>query len=286
MEKIINGAEIARQIIENIKEKTQRLDTKPGLAVIITGENPASEIYVKNKIKKAAEIGFNSVLVRLPENTSKETLLSEIDKLNKDNKINGILLQLPLPSHLNAKDFLDKILPIKDVDGFNTYNAGKLFKNETPYALPCTAKGILTLLEKAGIKIGGKLALVIGRSNIAGKPIAALLLNEDATVIQAHSKTKNLEFLARQADIIVCATGRSGYLKEDMVKSGAVIIDVGISRGKDGKITGDVDFKGVLDKASLITPVPGGVGPMTIASLMENTYNLYLMQKNMSGGGE
>ena len=279
MAEIINGKEIAENILNNIKKEVESYDVKPTLAVIIVGNDPASKVYVKNKIKKSEFLGFNSILKELPENTTKEELLDVIKNLNEDKNVNGILLQLPLPKGLNEKDFLDEISPIKDVDGFTTYNSGKLFKGEKPYAVACTPKGIIKLLETKNINLEGKLAVVIGRSNIVGKPIAALLLQKNATVIQAHSKTKNLPEILKLADVIISATGKEEFIKGDMVKEGAVIIDVGITRNKNGKLTGDVDFESVYNKVSYITPVPGGVGPMTIASLMENTLELYKLQK-------
>lgn len=281
MAEIINGKEIAENILNNIKKEVESYDVKPTLAVIIVGCNPASKVYVKNKIKKSEFLGFNSILKELPENTTKEELLDVIKNLNEDKNVNGILLQLPLPKGLNEKDFLDEISPIKDVDGFTTYNSGKLFKGEKPYAVACTPKGIIKLLETKNINLEGKLAVVIGRSNIVGKPIAALLLQKNATVIQAHSKTKNLPEILKLADAIISATGKEEFIKGDMVKEGAVIIDVGITRNKNGKLTGDVDFESVNKKVSYITPVPGGVGPMTIASLMENTLELYKLQKGL-----
>lgn len=281
MAEIINGKEIAENILNNIKKEVESYDVKPTLAVIIVGCNPASKVYVKNKIKKSEFLGFNSILKELPENTTKEELLDVIKNLNNDKNVNGILLQLPLPKGLDEKDFLDEISPIKDVDGFTTYNSGKLFKGEKPYAVACTPKGIIKLLETKNINLEGKLAVVIGRSNIVGKPIAALLLQKNATVIQAHSKTKNLPEILKLADVIISATGKEEFIKGDMVKEGAVIIDVGITRNKNGKLTGDVDFESVNKKVSYITPVPGGVGPMTIASLMENTLELYKLQKGL-----
>lgn len=281
MAEIINGKEIAENILNNIKKEVESYDVKPTLAVIIVGCNPASKVYVKNKIKKSEFLGFNSILKELPENTTKEELLDVIKNLNEDKNVNGILLQLPLPKGLDEKDFLDEISPIKDVDGFTTYNSGKLFKGEKPYAVACTPKGIIKLLETKNINLEGKLAVVIGRSNIVGKPIAALLLQKNATVIQAHSKTKNLPEILKLADVIISATGKEEFIKGDMVKEGAVIIDVGITRNKNGKLTGDVDFESVNKKVSYITPVPGGVGPMTIASLMENTLELYKLQKGL-----
>lgn len=281
MAEIINGKEIAENILNNIKKEVESYDVKPTLAVIIVGNDPASKVYVKNKIKKSEFLGFNSILKELPENTTKEELLDVIKNLNEDKNVNGILLQLPLPKGLNEKDFLDEISPIKDVDGFTTYNSGKLFKGEKPYAVACTPKGIIKLLETKNINLEGKLAVVIGRSNIVGKPIAALLLQKNATVIQAHSKTKNLPEILKLADVIISATGKEEFIKGDMVKEGAVIIDVGITRNKNGKLTGDVDFESVNKKVSYITPVPGGVGPMTIATLMENTLELYKLQKGL-----
>lgn len=281
MAEIINGKEIAENILNNIKKEVESYGVKPTLAVIIVGCNPASKVYVKNKIKKSEFLGFNSILKELPENTTKEELLDVIKNLNEDKNVNGILLQLPLPKGLDEKDFLDEISPIKDVDGFTTYNSGKLFKGEKPYAVACTPKGIIKLLETKNINLEGKLAVVIGRSNIVGKPIAALLLQKNATVIQAHSKTKNLPEILKLADVIISATGKEEFIKGDMVKEGAIIIDVGITRNKNGKLTGDVDFESVNKKVSYITPVPGGVGPMTIASLMENTLELYKLQKGL-----
>lgn len=281
MAEIINGKEIAENILNNIKKEVENFDVKPTLAVIIVGNDPASKVYVKNKIKKSEFLGFNSILKELPEDIQKEELLDVIKNLNNDKNVNGILLQLPLPKGLDEKDFLDEISPIKDVDGFTTYNSGKLFKGEKPYSIACTPKGIIKLLETKNINLEGKLAVVIGRSNIVGKPIAALLLQKNATVIQAHSKTKNLPEILKLADVIISATGKEEFIKGDTVKEGAVIIDVGITRNKNGKLTGDVDFESVNKKVSYITPVPGGVGPMTIASLMENTLELYKLQKGL-----
>lgn len=281
MAEIINGKEIAENILNNIKKEVENFDVKPTLAVIIVGNDPASKVYVKNKIKKSEFLGFNSILKELPEDIQKEELLDVIKNLNNDKNVNGILLQLPLPKGLDEKDFLDEISPIKDVDGFTTYNSGKLFKGEKPYSIACTPKGIIKLLETKNINLEGKVAVVVGRSNIVGKPVANLLLQKNATVIQAHSKTKNLPEILKLADIIISATGKEEFIKGDMVKKGAIIIDVGITRNKNGKLTGDVDFESVYNKVSYITPVPGGVGPMTIATLMENTLELYKLQKGI-----
>lgn len=281
MAEIINGKEIAENILNNIKKEVENFDVKPTLAVIIVGNDPASKVYVKNKIKKSEFLGFNSILKELPEDIQKEELLDVIKNLNNDKNVNGILLQLPLPKGLDEKDFLDEISPIKDVDGFTTYNSGKLFKGEKPYSIACTPKGIIKLLETKNINLEGRVAVVVGRSNIVGKPVANLLLQKNATVIQAHSKTKNLPEILKLADIIISATGKEEFIKGDMVKKGAIIIDVGITRNKNGKLTGDVDFESVYNKVSYITPVPGGVGPMTIATLMENTLELYKLQKGI-----
>lgn len=281
MAEIINGKEIAENILNNIKKEVENFNVKPTLAVIIVGNDPASKVYVKNKIKKSEFLGFNSILKELPEDIQKEELLDVIKNLNNDKNVNGILLQLPLPKGLDEKDFLDEISPIKDVDGFTTYNSGKLFKGEKPYSIACTPKGIIKLLETKNINLEGKVAVVVGRSNIVGKPVANLLLQKNATVIQAHSKTKNLPEILKLADIIISATGKEEFIKGDMVKKGAIIIDVGITRNKNGKLTGDVDFESVYNKVSYITPVPGGVGPMTIATLMENTLELYKLQKGI-----
>lgn len=278
---ILDGKQTAKKITDELKLKVQNLDKKPSLAVIMAGNNPASEVYVKNKEKKALEIGFNSIIKKTDENITKEELLKIIKELNEDDNINAILLQLPLPKHLNEKDFLDKIDPKKDVDGFCSYNLGKLLKNDSPYAIPCTPKGIVRLLDEYNIDIEGKIALVIGRSNIVGKPVSILLLNRNSTVIMTHTKTKNLENLTKTADILICAAGKKEMIKKEMIKENAVIIDVGITRDNDGKLKGDVDFNDVKEKTSYITPVPGGIGPMTIAMLMENTYELYKIQKGI-----
>ncbi len=278
---ILDGKQTAKKITDELKLKVQNLDKKPSLAVIMAGNNPASEVYVKNKEKKALEIGFNSIIKKTDENITKEELLKIIKELNEDDNINAILLQLPLPKHLNEKDFLDKIDPKKDVDGFCSYNLGKLLKNDSPYAITYTPKGIIRLLDEYNIDIESKIALVIGRSNIVGKPVSILLLNRNSTVIMTHTKTKNLENLTKTADILICAAGKKEMIKKEMIKENAVIIDVGITRDNDGKLKGDVDFNDVKEKASYITPVPGGIGPMTIAMLMENTYELYKIQKGI-----
>ena len=278
---ILDGRETAKKITEKLRLEVEKLDVKPTLAVIIIGCNPASKVYVKNKEKKALEIGFNSIVIELDENITKDELEKTIKELNENKNVNGILLQLPLPKHLNEKDFLDLIDPKKDVDGFSSYNSGKLLKNDSPYAIPCTPKGIIRLLDEYNIDIEGRVSTVIGRSNIVGKPVSILLLNRNSTVIMTHTKTKNLEHFTKSADILICAAGKKEMIKKEMIKENAVIIDVGITRDIDGRLKGDVDFDDTKDKASYITPVPGGIGPMTIAMLMENTYELYKIKKGI-----
>ena len=239
---ILDGRETTKKITEKLRLEVEKLDVKPTLAVIIIGCNPASKVYVKNKEKKALEIGFNSIVIELDENITKDELEKIIKELNEDKNVNGILLQLPLPKHLNEKDFLDLIDPKKDVDGFSSYNSGKLLKNDSPYAIPCTPKGIIRLLDEYNIDIEGRVSTVIGRSNIVGKPVSILLLNRNSTVIMTHTKTKNLEHFTKSADILICAAGKKEMIKKEMIKENAVIIDVGITRDIDGRLKGDVDF--------------------------------------------
>ena len=280
MTEILDGKKLSLKITEELKEQVAKLQKKPKLAVILVGNDPASQIYVRNKQKKAEEIGFDSLVIPLPEDISEENLLEHIYILNEDDNINGILLQLPIPKHLNQQRILEAIEPIKDVDGFTTYNFGRLALGYKPYAIPCTPKGIIKLLEEYNIDIEGKNALVIGRSNIVGKPISLLLQQKNATVTMAHSKTKNLKEIALKSDIIVCAIGKPKMITADFVKDGAIIIDVGINRDENG-LCGDIDYKEVYKKTSFITPVPGGIGPMTIAMLMENTLQLYKLQQTL-----
>ncbi|MBE7706272.1 MAG: bifunctional 5,10-methylenetetrahydrofolate dehydrogenase/5,10-methenyltetrahydrofolate cyclohydrolase [Cyanobacteria bacterium SIG30] len=270
---IMDGKKLAGEMLEELKNKVFGLNKKPHLTVILVGDNPASQIYVSSKEKRAKEIGFLVNVLRLPSEISKEELLNEIDILNKS-ETDAIILQLPLPKHLNEDDFASAIIPAKDVDGFNPYNMGCLLRGEKPYAIPCTPKGIMYLLEKYNINLEGKNCVVVGRSNIVGKPMAHLLLQKNATVTIAHSKTKNLSLITKNADVIISATGIKKLIKADMVKNGAVVIDVGISRDENNKITGDVDFENVKEIAGYITPTPGGVGPMTVAELMQNTFEL------------
>lgn len=274
MAKIINGKEISAAIRAEIKENTERLvaerGVRPGLAVIIVGEDPASQVYVRNKKKACDEVGFYSESYELPESTTQEELNALVDKLNKSDKIHGILCQLPLPKHLDENEVIMRIAPAKDVDAFHPENVGKIMIGDYSF-LPCTPAGVMALLERSGIEVSGKECVVVGRSNIVGKPQAMLLLHANGTVTVCHSKTKDLAAVCRRADILVAAIGKADFFTGDMIKEGAVVIDVGMNRRADGKLTGDVDFASVEPKASYITPVPGGVGPMTITMLMQNT---------------
>lgn len=276
MAEILDGKACAKEILSGIKAQVEKMTRKPSLAVILVGDDEASKIYVKNKEKTALELGFTSKTYRLEKNTTAQELKDLILNLNLDVDTDAILLQLPLPKHLKAQEFIELIDPKKDVDGFHPINCGKLLTDTNPYAISCTPKGVIKLLEKNNIEISGKHCVVIGRSNMVGKPLSILLLNKNATVTMAHSKTKNLSQTAKTADILISATGVSNLIKKDFVKEGAVVVDVGISRDSEGKIKGDVDFLEVSKVASHITPVPGGVGPMTIAMLMENTLELCL----------
>lgn len=267
---IINGKEISASIRAEIKAETEKLGFKPGLAVILVGNDPASAVYVRNKNKACEEVGFYSEMYTLPEETKMEDLLGLIDQLNQSPQIHGILVQLPLPKHLDEEKVILAINPEKDVDAFHPTNVGKIMIGNHSF-LPCTPAGVMELIKRSGIEISGKECVVIGRSNIVGKPQAMLLLHENATVTICHSKTKDLPAVCRRADILVSAVGRAGFVTPDMVKEGAVVIDVGINRNAEGKLCGDVDFENVAPKTSFITPVPGGVGPMTITMLMKNT---------------
>ncbi len=270
----IDGKVISAQIRTEIKEETAAFVAErgyaPGLAVIIVGEDPASQVYVRNKKKACEEVGFYSEVYALPEKTEQQELNALVDRLNKDEKIHGILVQLPLPRHLDETEVLLRIDPSKDVDAFHPYNVGKIMIGDYDF-LPCTPAGVMALLERSGIDPSGKKCVVIGRSNIVGKPMSMLLLHANGTVTVCHSRTKDLASVTREADILVVAIGRADFVGADMVKPGAVVIDVGMNRRADGKLTGDVDFAAVEPIASAITPVPGGVGPMTITMLMQNT---------------
>lgn len=278
MAQIINGKAVSLAERERITKETEDLFSKygrrPGLAVIIVGEDPASKVYVANKEKGCQEVGFYSELYRLPEDTQMPELLSLIKKLNNDDKINGILCQLPLPKHLNEEEVILAINPNKDVDAFHPVNTGKIMIGNHNF-LPCTPAGVMKLIESTGTDISGKECVVIGRSNIVGKPQAMLLLQANGTVTICHSRTKNLKEVTRRADILVVAIGKADFITGDMLKEGAVVIDVGMNRRADGKLTGDVDFESCEKVASYITPVPGGVGPMTITMLLENTLTAF-----------
>ena len=274
---IIDGKKVSSHIKDNIAAEVKILKNKtgktPGLAVVLVGDDPASAVYVKNKNKTCENIGFQSFEHILSENTSEDKLLNLINDLNNDDQVNGILVQLPLPSHISSKKILVAINPQKDVDGFHLENVGRLVTGNALFK-PCTPAGIIKLLDEYKIAIEGKNAVIIGRSNIVGKPVSFLLLERNATVTICHSRTKDLPSLTRSADILIAAIGKPNFVTPDMVKNNAVVIDVGINR-LDGKLVGDVDFASVSKQASLITPVPGGVGPMTIAMLMENTFQAF-----------
>ena len=264
------SAQIRGEISEECKAFVEKNGYAPGLAVIIVGENPASQVYVRNKKKACEEVGFYSEVHELPEATTQAELNALVDALNEKESIHGILVQLPLPKHLDETEVLLRIRPEKDVDAFHPYNVGKIMIGD-PDFLPCTPAGVMALLERSNIEVAGKRCVVIGRSNIVGKPMAMLLLHSNGTVTICHSRTANLAEVCREADILVVAIGRADFVGADMVKPGAVVIDVGMNRRADGKLTGDVDFDAVEPIASAITPVPGGVGPMTITMLLKNT---------------
>ena len=274
MAKIIDGkaisAEIRSEIKAEVEARVARGECRPGLAVIIVGEDPASQVYVRNKKKACEEVGFYSEVYELAADTKQEELNALVDKLNADEKIHGILCQLPLPKHLDENEVILRIDPKKDVDAFHPYNVGKIMIGDYDF-LPCTPAGVMALLERSGIEVSGKECVVVGRSNIVGKPQAMLLLHANGTVTVCHSRTKDLAAVCRRADILVAAIGKADFFGADMVKEGAVVIDVGMNRRADGKLTGDVNFAEVEPKASYITPVPGGVGPMTITMLLKNT---------------
>lgn len=280
---LLNGKELAQKLQQEMKQEVINLKEKglqPGLAVILIGEDPASQVYVRNKERAANNIGMYSVVYRLPETTSETDLIAKIEELNHDDKVHGILVQLPLPKHINEDLVLDTIDPAKDVDGFHPMNLGNLFAGK-PTMIPCTPAGIMELIKLSGIDLAGKNAVIIGRSNIVGKPMAHLLLQANATVTICHSKTKDLPKVAKQADVLVVAIGRANFVTADFVKEGAVVIDVGINRDENNKLTGDVKFDEVAPLTSYITPVPGGVGPMTITMLMRQTIDAAKRKENV-----
>ncbi|MFS0561961.1 bifunctional methylenetetrahydrofolate dehydrogenase/methenyltetrahydrofolate cyclohydrolase FolD [Terribacillus sp. 179-K 1B1 HS] len=270
---LIYGKELAATIRKELKQEAAALkeqDILPHLTVVLVGDDPASRSYVKGKEKASAEIGISSELIELPSSTTQTELLDLIQRLNLDKDVNGILVQLPLPAHIDEQAVIDSIDPEKDVDGFHPANVGKMMLGEDTY-YPCTPYGIIQMLKSKNVEIAGKTAVIVGRSNIVGKPIGQLLLNEHATVIHTHSRTPDLRSFTTQADILVVAVGREHMIKADDIKEGAIVIDVGVNRNAEGKLTGDVDFEHAKEVASIITPVPGGVGPMTITMLMLNT---------------
>lgn len=274
---IIDGKAVSQGVKERVRDEIAEKGLKIGLAVIIVGNNQASRVYVNNKKKACEFCGITSYEYALPEETTEEQLLELVEACNNDKNINGILVQLPLPSQINEKTVIEHINPNKDVDAFHAVNVGKIMIGEYSF-LPCTPAGIMELIHSTGTEVSGKECVVIGRSNIVGKPMAMLLLHENGTVTICHSKTKNLAEVCRRADILVAAVGKAGFVTADMVKDGAVVIDVGMNRNAEGKLCGDVDFDNVAPKCSYITPVPGGVGPMTIAMLMENTLRAKKLQ--------
>lgn len=274
MAKIIDGKKISATVREDIKKRTERLISesgiRPGLAVLIVGDDPASRVYVRNKHKACLEVGFHSEVIELPADTTQEQLITKLRETAEDDRIHGILVQLPLPKHIDEKAVIAAIPPEKDVDAFHVINTGHIMLGDYSF-LPCTPAGIMKMLECEGIDIESRECVVVGRSNIVGKPMAMLLLHANGTVTICHSRTKSLAEVTRRADILVAAVGKADFITADMVKPGAVVIDVGMNRRSDGKLTGDVQYDAVEPIASYITPVPGGVGPMTITMLLENT---------------
>ncbi len=278
---IIDGKQIASNFYAELKEKISKTDSEelPVLAVVSVGEDPASKVYVKTKQKRAQEVGIGCEIIELSDTIGENALLEIIDELNDNHHINGIIVQLPLPKHIDSLKILSRILPSKDVDGFTPYNTGLLSYNDKDGFISATPKGILHLLKSTNVDLKGKHAVIIGRSNIVGKPMAMLLLNQDCTVTVTHSKSQNIEEITKTADIVVVACGKPKMIKSSWIKDGAIIIDVGINRTAEG-LCGDVDFDDVKDKASFITPVPGGVGPMTVAMLLDNTYKAFCNQQH------
>lgn len=277
MANIIDGKAVSAAVKERVRAEIERDGLKIGLAVVIVGNNQASRVYVNNKKKACEACGITSYEYALPEGTTEEQLLELVDTLNADSKVNGILVQLPLPAHLDEKKVIERISPLKDVDAFHAVNVGKIMIGDYAF-LPCTPAGVMELIHSTGTDVSGKECVVIGRSNIVGKPMAMLLLHENATVTICHSRTKNLAEVCKRADVLVSAVGRADFVTADMVKPGAVVIDVGMNRNAEGKLCGDVKYDEVEPVAGYITPVPGGVGPMTIAMLMENTLRAKKLQ--------
>ncbi|HOW16194.1 MAG TPA: bifunctional methylenetetrahydrofolate dehydrogenase/methenyltetrahydrofolate cyclohydrolase FolD [bacterium] len=283
MKVVLDGKKTSQDILEEIKKESINLGITPGLCVIMVGDDPASSVYVKNKEKACEKVGFYHKTYRLMSDTTQDQLLSVIEEVKQDCNIHGLIVQLPLPKHINEELILNSIPVDKDVDCFHPFNVGNILtkkKTDAPLSIaPCTPAGVMELLERYNIDPAGKRAVIVGRSNIVGKPLALMLLNRDATVTICHSRTKDLAAVVKEADIVVAAVGVAKLVTANMVKEGAVVIDVGVNRMSDGKLCGDVDYETVKDKASAITPVPGGVGPMTIAMLLKNTFNMAKKQK-------
>ena len=283
MAKIIDGKAVSAKVKEQVRREAEVLKDQGieiGLAVVIVGNNSASRVYVNNKKKACEEVGFTSYEYALPEETTEAELLELVEKLNNDDKVNGILVQLPLPKQINENSIINAIRPEKDVDAFHPENVGHIMIGDFSF-LPCTPAGVMELIAETGVDVCGKNCVVIGRSNIVGKPMAMLLLHKNGTVTICHSRTKNLAEICSKADILVAAVGKAGFVTPDMVKEGAVVIDVGMNRNSEGKLCGDVDYAACFDKAGYITPVPGGVGPMTIAMLMRNTLTAAKIKNNI-----
>ncbi|MEN9498219.1 MAG: hypothetical protein RIS83_38 [Pseudomonadota bacterium] len=280
--RILDGKALGAQLRRSLAARIAGLGFKPGLRVVRVGEDPASGVYVRNKDRAALEAGFNSATVHLPESTSEAALLAEIAKLNADPDVDGILVQLPLPAHIRTEAAIAAVDPAKDVDGFHPLNAGRLAAGQ-PGLVPCTPRGVMHLLAEAGVKLAGARALVLGRSQIVGRPMAQLLLGADCTVTIAHSRTRDLPAECRRAEILIAAAGRAEMVRGDWIAPGAVVIDVGINRLPDGRLVGDVAFAEAAGHAGAITPVPGGVGPMTIACLLENTLEAALARRGVGG---
>ena len=283
MAQIIDGKAISANVKAQVKAEVEKLKEQGievGLAVVIVGDNPASRVYVNNKKKACAEVGFTSYEYALPQETTQEELLELVNKLNADEKVNGILVQLPLPKQIDENAIINAIRPDKDVDAFHPENVGHIMIGDFSF-LPCTPAGVMEMLAQSGIETEGKECVVIGRSNIVGKPMAMLLLHKNATVTICHSRTKNLAEICKKADILVAAVGKANFVTPDMLKEGAVVLDVGMNRLDNGKLCGDVDYEACFDKAGYITPVPGGVGPMTIAMLMKNTLTSAKIKNNL-----
>lgn len=280
---ILDGKKLRDKLLGELHFRTAKFDKKPKLVVILVGDNPASVIYVNNKRKFAEKAGIDSEIINYPSKVQEDELLNKIKELNEDNSVNGLLVQLPLPKHIDKSKVINTISPMKDVDCFTAVNCGKLFTGEKPYVFPCTPKGILLLLDEYNIDVEGKHVVIVGRSNIVGKPLSVMMLNRNATVTICHSKTENLSQITKTADILVSAVGKK-IIEDSMMKVDGIMIDVGIFKDENGKTRGDVDFEKVSKIASYITPVPGGVGPMTIASLMINTVELFELQNKRSLG--